>query len=376
MKERESSKMTNQSDWAETTMIAIQMYYTPVLVSLGTLGNCLSVYVFFYTKMRRASSSWYLAALVISDTGFLVAVFVVWLNMVGIGIFNLEGYCQFFVYLSTLCSFLSVWFVVSFTVERFIAVQYPLRRQSMCTVAKAKLVLTLITGIGVVLCSPVLWLTSPQPMQHKQNITACLLVAERENFANVFNAADTILTFVLPFTVIVILNGLISRTVWRLANVRRTLTTNGQSRDPKCGNIGVSQATVTKMLLVVSTVFLCFNLPAYVMRVRAFLEVHQDDPRSTVIAQHIANILFDTNFGINFVLYCASGQNFRKAVVRLILRRPRRWHSGTPVSNHVSDVRRSSSKVARQRTIVYEVPWTEGCELREIESTTSRRLSQ
>ncbi|XP_015127177.1 FMRFamide receptor [Diachasma alloeum] len=375
MEEEESRAITSQSDWAETTMFLVQMYYTPVLVCLGTLGNCLSVYVFFYTKMRRASSSWYLAALVISDTGFLVAVFIVWLNMVGIGIFNRQGYCQFFVYLSTLCSFLSVWFVVSFTIERFIAVLYPLRRQSLCTVAKAKMVILGLTGIGIILCSPVLWFTSPRPMNGKPNITACQLVTERENLASAFNVADTVLTFVLPFAIIVILNGLISRAVWRLANVRRTLTTNGQ-RDSRCGNIGMSQAKVTKMLLVVSTVFLCFNLPAYVMRVRAFLEVHQDDPRSTVLAQHIANILFDTNFGINFVLYCASGQNFRKAVVRLILRRPRRWHSGTRVSNHVSDVRRSSSKITRQRTIVYEVPWNEGCEMRAMESTTNRALSQ
>ncbi|XP_063986636.1 uncharacterized protein LOC135167402 isoform X2 [Diachasmimorpha longicaudata] len=106
------------------------------------------------------------------------------------------------------------------------------------------------------------------------------------------------------------------------------------------------------------------------------IQVHQDDTRSTMLAQQIANLLFDTNFGINFVLYCASGQNFRKAVVRLILRRPWRWHSGTPVSNHVSDIRRSSSKMTRQKTIVYEVPWNEGCEMRTIESSSTRTLSQ
>lgn len=33
-----------------------------------------------------------------------------------------------------------------------------------------------------------------------------------------------------------------------------------------------------------------------------------------VLLQHYSNVLFATNFGINFILYCISGQNFRKAL--------------------------------------------------------------
>ncbi|KAL0279792.1 UNVERIFIED_CONTAM: hypothetical protein PYX00_001273 [Menopon gallinae] len=40
--------------------------------------------------------------------------------------------------------------------------------------------------------------------------------------------------------------------------------------------------------------------------------------------QQASLILFNTNFGINFVLYCISGQNFRKALFMLCCpRRPR-----------------------------------------------------
>lgn len=268
--------ITQLPDWKEAALIAMQMYYIPVLVSLGTLGNCLSVYVFCGTKMRRASSSWYLSALAISDTGFLLSIFVTWLNLFEIGIFNRPGYCQFFVYLPTLCSFLSVWFVVSFTVERFVAVRYPLRRQSMCTVTRAKTTLLGLTIVGLIVCSPVLWFAAPRPIPNKPNMILCLLAGGWENWAHAFNIADTIFTFVLPFTIIAILNGRIVKTVWGLARIRRNLTTDSR----KCrtvhqsrGTTGPPQSKITKMLLVVSTFFLCFNLPAYVMRVRAFLEV-------------------------------------------------------------------------------------------------------
>jgi len=35
------------------------------------------------------------------------------------------------------------------------------------------------------------------------------------------------------------------------------------------------------------------------------------------ILQHVAHVFFITNFGINFVLYCVSGQNFRRAFCSL-----------------------------------------------------------
>lgn len=129
-------------------------YYTPTLVLFGSIGNILSVIVFFKTKLRKLSSSYYLAALGISDTCFLIGAFASWLNYVNINIYNQDYYCQFFTYLSGLCSFLSVWFVVAFTVERYIAVLYPLKRQTMCTVKRACMVLTGLIIVGCLVCIP------------------------------------------------------------------------------------------------------------------------------------------------------------------------------------------------------------------------------
>ncbi|XP_046586020.1 neuropeptides capa receptor [Neodiprion virginianus] len=354
-----------EPDLAEVVIHRIQMYYTPVLVYLGALGNCLSVCVFFNSKLRKLSSSFYLAALAISDTGFLVSLFVVWLNMVDVGLFNRQGFCQFFIFLTTLCSFLSVWFVVAFTVERFVAVQYPLRRQSMCTVTRAKAVLVGLTVLGVTLCSPVLWFSSPQPPTEKHNVTLCNLAEEWEEWANVFNVADTVLTFILPFSVIVVLNSLIARAVWRLAGVRRTMTVTGRRvKRPQMSNgqnqrPATSQTKVTKMLLVVSTAFLCFNLPAYVMRLYAFFG--GDSDRMTVILQHVCNLLFHTNFGINFALYCVSGQNFRRAVGHMLCPRPRRRHDTTQVT--MSEYVRSSGSLSRRRTVTMNGSWRDAHEL-------------
>lgn len=137
-------------------------YYTPALVLIGSTGNILSVFVFFKTKLRKLSSSYYLAALGISDTCFLIGAFVSWLNYYNINIYNQDFYCQFFTYISGLCSFLSVWFVVAFTIERFIAVLYPLKRQTICTVKRACMVLCVLIILGCIINIPCLIYAAPQ----------------------------------------------------------------------------------------------------------------------------------------------------------------------------------------------------------------------
>ncbi|XP_055606085.1 uncharacterized protein LOC129754206 [Uranotaenia lowii] len=164
----------------------------------------------------------------------------------------------------------------------------------------------------------------------------------------IFNYIDTVIVFVVPFTIILVLNSITSYTVWRVANLRRSMTlirrtgehrkqTNGDLQRqlsmqkaacahpngrnsvlkprPAIGRIVNSQMKVTKMLLIVSSVFVCLNLPSYLMRVRAFIET---EPSSlTVLIQYYCYLFFISNFGINFILYCISGQNFRKAVLEM-----------------------------------------------------------
>lgn len=92
-------------------MNTLEMYYLPILVVIGSFGNLLSVYVVFASKMRRTSSSFYLAALALSDTGFLMFILLGWLGIVNIQLIHEQGFCQFFVYCPYVCSFLSAWFV-------------------------------------------------------------------------------------------------------------------------------------------------------------------------------------------------------------------------------------------------------------------------
>ena len=113
--------------------------YTPLLCLFGALGNSVSVTVFCKTsRHRNLSSSFYLSALAISDTGFLLSLFGVWLDDMGLSVITTPLSCPLVMYLGQVTCFLSVWFIVAFTMERFFAVCYPLTRPTVCTVARAK----------------------------------------------------------------------------------------------------------------------------------------------------------------------------------------------------------------------------------------------
>ncbi|XP_011700465.1 PREDICTED: thyrotropin-releasing hormone receptor isoform X1 [Wasmannia auropunctata] len=307
----------------------IQRYYSPILVLLGLLGNCLSVCVFFGTKLRYSSSSIYLGALAISDSGFLMVVFVSWLKMVYVDLFNRQGFCQFFIYFATLCSFLSVWFVVSFTVERYIAVRWPLRRQFLCTVARAKMTVMGLTVLAILLSSPVLLFSKLD-----KNSTICGHIdKDWMSWAIAYNTLDIVMTFAVPLTTIVIFNTLIARNVYKLDHVRRTLTiesdvSNERIHTPRDR---MPQTKVTKMLLVVSSAFFCLNMPAFVLRVLAYLYAYLYDKPMIwlILAQQMGQLLFNTSFGINFILYCASGQNFRREMFHMCTKRSSTTRSGT-----------------------------------------------
>lgn len=115
----------------------LHTYYVPFIIAVGLLGNFFSCVVFLTTPLKTRSSSYYLAALAMADFGFLLVLLVVHCSFNDVlDLFNKDGWCQTFVYVSSVCANLSVWFIVAFTVERFIAVQYPLQRPQICTVSR------------------------------------------------------------------------------------------------------------------------------------------------------------------------------------------------------------------------------------------------
>ncbi|KAI5637018.1 7 transmembrane receptor (rhodopsin family) domain-containing protein [Phthorimaea operculella] len=215
---------------------------------------------------------------------------------------------RIFIYVTYVTTCLSAWLVVAFTVERFVAVLYPLQRNAICTVKRARHIILSIVLAALLLNVPVLRFAKAS--QHQ-----CSIDYEYLDDAERFNLVDTIVTLLVPLTVIIIMNTWIMIGVCRLERVRLMLRT-APARPPACPR---SQQRVTRMLLLVSSVFVVLNMPAYVVRIIAYAKDisgagHEDGEQWMSTLQQLSIMFFNTNFGINFILYCLSGQNFRRAL--------------------------------------------------------------
>ena len=191
-------------------------YYIPFIILLGLVGNLLSCVVFLNTHLKMRSSSYYLAALATADFTFLVTLLLVWLNSnVGWKVFNKNGWCQIVVYISSVCSSLSVWLIVAFTVERFIAVQYPLHRPNICTIARAKVIIYFLVVLALASHSYTFMTAGVVKLQDGSE--ACEMIQDHLETMRIVNIIDSIASLIAPLVTIIVMNTMITRNLLKFS---------------------------------------------------------------------------------------------------------------------------------------------------------------
>ncbi|GJQ83088.1 hypothetical protein Trydic_g20100 [Trypoxylus dichotomus] len=186
----------------------LHRYYIPVMIFVGLIGNFLSCLVFLTTYLNMRSSSYYLAALAIADIAYLLVLTMDNFNTTLLpDLYNRDGWCQAMIYISTVASSLSVWLIVAFTVERFIAIQYPLKRPMMCTVSRAKVIVIVLSTIAIFSHTYIFWTAGIE-------VNACSILPEHFAAMNIINALDSIFSLIIPFMLIVIMNVMIARSLF------------------------------------------------------------------------------------------------------------------------------------------------------------------
>lgn len=186
----------------------------PPIIVVGLLGNALCLCVFVGTNLRHQSISIYLAYLSLVDSIFLLTLLAMLLPWVGVGLVNRDGWCQLSIFLSYLCSFLSSWTVACFTAERFLVVYYPLQKKDWCTRRKAAALLAACTVVGVGTYGFTLR-GSGVIVYAGDYYCAPLEAYEWEWF--VMASIDTAVTFILPFSIIGVLNSCTATKLWLIA---------------------------------------------------------------------------------------------------------------------------------------------------------------
>lgn len=138
----------------------VYAFFTPIVIVIGILGNGVALRVFVSRRMRKMSASLYLACLAVSDSCVLVTyVLVEWLDRgldrwpgaLRLNLTAVRGVCQGYVFAAYAFRFMSAWFIVAFTVERYLGICRPLWGQVRSKRAFAR------RSLGTVVLAAVAW---------------------------------------------------------------------------------------------------------------------------------------------------------------------------------------------------------------------------
>ena len=218
----------------------------------------------------------------------------------------------------------STLFILFMTFERFYSIIRPHKAASFNTMKRAKITILCIMLFSYAYNFPHFILT-------KQVGNQCVLYgsAMKYTFGQFYYWFSTILSFFLPFVLLLIMNSFIIHTLRKRSrsNLTRSDTqsqTQGQGQSQKgqghSSKIKNSEYQIFTILLFVTFAFLILNTPPYVQFLYAMLYDYEHSAKAFAgffLFYNFVRQTYYTNCGINFYLYVISGQKFRTDLVRL-----------------------------------------------------------
>ena len=338
-KKNESYVMTHSDYVSYAIASAMKTYAQPILSVVGMVGNTVSMCVMFQRNNRQTSFGIYLGMLAVSDLLTLCSMTVYSLARVlyspqlrdidcqirgwSIHSLHMYGFCLIF----------------GLTVDRLIAVRFPLKAVVWCHPRRAKLV----AGATFI----VAWLVNSPfyVYNHVESCNICAMVTRGSVVSRFYPWIVVFVGLVVPFVSLVSMNAVIAIAIRNrlplsdkyIPERRREITepmelTDNQASSGKYSEHSFSRdssdirpmssrdrnAVVT--LFLVSFAFLLLVTPHFV-HIATFSMPDgpsklSDHAEYTLFFQ-ISRLLYSFNNSCNFFLYCLSGAKFRSEVVRL-----------------------------------------------------------
>ncbi|XP_073978989.1 probable G-protein coupled receptor 139 [Rhodnius prolixus] len=353
----------------------------PLVVTVGIMGNVVTVIVMTRKRMKSSTNT-YLTALAVSDLLFLI------FNMIlsfehqpairqsqYVTYWHLHKWTIWLVDATGACS---NWLTVSFTLERYIAVKHPLRGKVLCTESRARKVIALVILLACLLTITTAFEWNVDVIDGKVALQSTWL-GQHPTYKSVFYWFSSITVTAIPLASLSVLNYLLVAAVRRSTKGRNQLTEDargvrgsfrptcnaGNSIYSRCGSErsppihGMSQRRVLKerqenkvTIVLISVVFLfliCQAPSAITVIVKVFYEPESDTSGDYLLrsAGNICNFLMVINAASNFFLYCALSDTYQRTLTTTFCRRERRWNERNDTLSTAASFRNSSVKQLR-----------------------------
>ncbi|XP_074079202.1 thyrotropin-releasing hormone receptor-like [Macrotis lagotis] len=310
----------------------VSVFLVLLICGVGIIGNMMVVLVVLTTRDMRTPTNCYLVSLALADLMVLLAAGLpnVSDSLAGQWIYGHAG-CLCITYFQYLGINVSSCSITAFTVERYIAICHPMRAQTVCTVSRAKRIITGVWVITSIYC--MLWFFLVDINITKNQSLECGYKVSRNLYLPIY-LLDFALFFVTPLVVATVLYGLIGRILFlsSLSHLPSCACPEGyaegstperrqgiKAEQGKAGSrrtkgVLSSRKQVTKMLVVVVVLFAVLWMPyRTLVLVNSFMEHPYLDPWFLLFCRTCVY----ANSAINPIIYNLMSQKFRSAFRRL-----------------------------------------------------------
>jgi hypothetical protein len=289
-------------------------YAVPVIISFGVLANILICYVFVKTKMKQISTSRYFAAIAVTDTGFLLTTLVIHLKQFQVPIYTTHGPCQLTIFGNHVFTFLSIWYLTALVVDKHIGVYWPMKKNKMCTVFRAKCVIIALAVLAVVCYLYITWFFGAVEIHGTPQCSIWSDQATKESW-EILTRMDAAVAFVIPHIIVFILGILIACRTCQYYRMSRPAAEKLRLRNRLPTTLEKEYKTTPVLLAIIATtMILC--LPNSVYRLY-ILQIHEQPPIAVAINSGIFHLLYSLNYSIKILIYLAWSDSFRKHLFQL-----------------------------------------------------------
>ncbi|NXC18337.1 MTLR protein, partial [Corythaeola cristata] len=283
------------------------------LFVVGVAGNVLTVLVIRGHRDMKTTTNFYLGSMAVSDLLILLGLpfdlYRLWRSRPWI--FG-QLLCRLSHYLSEGCTYCTVLHITALTVERYLAICFPLKAKVVVTKCRVKAVIGVLWAFAFLSASPFLFLVGvEQPDNHTDFSRECKPTSQAMEsglLATMFWI--TTFYFILPIICLSILYSFIGRELWQ---------SNARLRDPNTVLREKGHHQTLKILAVVVLAFVICWLPFHIGRI---IFINTQDTRMMLFSQYFnifALQLFYLSASINPILYNLISKKYRAAAYNLLL---------------------------------------------------------
>ncbi|XP_022078752.1 growth hormone secretagogue receptor a [Acanthochromis polyacanthus] len=303
-----------------------------LLFLVGVVGNVMTILVVSKYRDMRTTTNLYLCSMAVSDLLIFLCMPLDLYRMWRYRPWRFgDALCKLFQFVSESCTYSTILSITALSVERYLAICFPLRAKALVTKRRVRALILLLWTVSLLSAGPVFVMVGveqdsmglPPNFSSWMNETGLYLeTGDTRECKMTHYAVESGLMgamvwlssvfFFMPVFCLTVLYSLIGRRLWQ-----RHRETNMSSR---VAHRDKSNRQTIKMLVVVVLAFVLCWLPFHVGRYLQFRSLDAPSPLLSALSEYcslVSVVLFYLSAAINPILYNTMSWKYRGAAARL-----------------------------------------------------------